>query len=123
LNVALGGTLYQDIASELKSPLLHNPAADRDTVTHTVRIVSETQLHAIIKRRTLWVNSKHHQAIHDLAPALQASAHAKDGLIEAVEAPQRRFTIGVQWHPEGLWQKDIAAKNLFKALVRAAQQK
>jgi putative glutamine amidotransferase len=60
LNVALGGTLYQDIASESKSPLLHNPAADRDTVTHTVRIVSETQLYAIIKRRTLWVNSKHH---------------------------------------------------------------
>jgi putative glutamine amidotransferase len=123
LNVALGGTLYQDIATHTDSPILHNPVADRNVTTHTVKILPGTLLQTIVKRRTLWVNSKHHQAIHELAAPLKASAHAKDGLIEAVEAPDRRFTVGVQWHPEGLWQKDAAAKNLFKALIRAAGKK
>lgn len=120
LNVALGGTLYQDIASRSGSSILHSPAADRDIATHTVRIQPDTILHAIVKRRTLWVNSQHHQAIHELAATLIASAHAKDHLIEAVEAPDKLFTVGVQWHPEGLWQKDAGARNLFKALVKAA---
>ena len=120
LNVSLGGTLYQDIASQTGGSILHSPAADRDVATHTVKIQPDTILHAIVKRRTLWVNSQHHQAIHELAASLLASAHARDGLIEAVEAPDKCFTVGVQWHPEGLWQKDTAAKKLFKALVKAA---
>ncbi|MEJ2040175.1 MAG: gamma-glutamyl-gamma-aminobutyrate hydrolase family protein [Desulfosarcinaceae bacterium] len=120
INVALGGSLYQDIGLQTGSPILHSPAADRDVVTHTVKVAPDTVLQAIVKRKTLWVNSKHHQAIDKLASSLTASAWAQDGLIEAVEAPDHRFAVGVQWHPEGLWHKDAAAKNLFKALVKAS---
>ena len=120
LNVALKGTLYQDLSERPADPIHHFQSADRCVPTHKVRIASSTRLRTIVQRRTLWVNSRHHQAIKDLAAGLVASAHAGDGLIEAVELPGHRFAIGVQWHPEGLWEKDRASKRLFKALVNAA---
>jgi putative glutamine amidotransferase len=120
LNVAMGGTLYQDIARQAPKALNHAPRADRGVVSHKVSIEPRTRLQNILQRRTLWVNSKHHQAVNRPAPGLAVGAVAADGIIEALEAIDRTFVIAVQWHPEGLWQKDVAARKLFKALVAAA---
>jgi putative glutamine amidotransferase len=116
----LGGTLVQDISRQVPKACNHSPRIDRGTVSHKVRIEPRTQLHNILQRRSLWVNSKHHQAVSRPAPGLSVCAVATDGVIEALEAGDRGFVIAVQWHPEGLWQVDAAARKLFKALVAAA---
>ena len=120
LNVALGGTLYQDIPRQVPASLNHAPSADRSVMTHKIKIETGTHLHKIIQRRNIWVNSKHHQSVKEAAPGLVVSATASDGIIEAIEDPQRPFVLAVQWHPEGLWHKDAFAKNLFKAFIAAA---
>lgn len=120
LNVAMGGTLYQDIARQVPKALNHSPSADRSIVTHKVEIESGTRLQDTLERRSLWVNSKHHQAVKNPASGLKVSAVASDGLIEALEDPGRPFVLAVQWHPEGLWQKDVSARQLFEALISAA---
>ena len=120
LNVARGGTLYQDIDLEVPGTCDHSPKADRGIATHKVRIQSNTRLQDTLHRRSLWVNSKHHQAVKSPAPGLVVSAAASDGIIEALEDPSRPFLLAVQWHPEGLWHKDVSAKRLFKALVASA---
>ena len=120
LNVAMGGNLYQDIPQQVAGAINHSPRADRSIVTHNVQIESGTRLHGILKRRSLWVNSKHHQAVKEPASGLVVSAVASDGIVEALEDPRRPFVLAIQWHPEGLWHKDLSAKRLFKALIAAA---
>jgi putative glutamine amidotransferase len=122
LNVSQGGTLYQDIASGVPACISHGQKADKAVLTHTVRIERETRLVAIVGKEEIWVNSKHHQAIKAAAPALTVSARASDGIIEAVEHPERRFVLGVQWHPEGTWRHDPPSRKLFQALIQAASQ-
>jgi putative glutamine amidotransferase len=97
LNVALGGTLYQDLASERPGPIDH---ADR-SVRHALRIEPNTRVHRALGG-TATVNTRHHQAIRDVAPALRATAWAADGVIEGVERRDsgKPWTLAVQWHPE-----------------------
>jgi putative glutamine amidotransferase len=121
LNVALGGTLYQDIASQMPESLCHTPKADKAVNTHSVRIEPGNQLHKLVGQREIWVNGKHHQAVKDLASGLVATAHAKDGVVEAVELPGKRFVLGLQWHPEGTWREDLYSQKLFAAFVKAAK--
>jgi len=121
LNVALGGTLYQDIASQAPESICHNPKTDKAVNTHTVRIVAGSQLHKIIGKNEIWVNGKHHQSVKDLAPDLVVTARAKDGMVEAVELPGKPFIVGVQWHPEGTWRDDPYSRKLFSAFVQAAR--
>jgi putative glutamine amidotransferase len=120
LNVSLGGTLYQDISTQVKESINHSQKADKSINTHSIRIEEKTLLHNIFKRREIWVNGKHHQAIKDLAPGLIISAKAKDGIIEAMEHPKKKFILGVQWHPEGTWKEDLYSKKLFRAFVQAS---
>ena len=120
LNVSLGGTLYQDIQSQVKESISHTQKADKSILTHSIQIEGKSRLHGIFKRKEVWVNGKHHQAIKDLAPGLIISARAADGIIEAVEHPSKRFVMGVQWHPEGTWKNDLYSKRLFRAFVQAA---
>lgn len=120
LNVAMGGTLYQDIASQVKESICHTPKVDKGVHTHTVRIEPNTKLLSIMQKKEIWVNGKHHQAIKEPAPGLIVSARARDGVIEAVEFPERPFVMGVQWHPEGTWKNDLCSKKLFRALVHEA---
>ena len=120
LNVAMGGTLYQDIVREVPAACDHAPRADRSILTHKIRIESDSRLQTVLQRRSLWVNSQHHQAVRDPAPGLVVSATASDGIVEALEDPRQHFLLGVQWHPEGLWQKEISARKLFKSLIAAA---
>ena len=123
LNVSQGGTLYQDIPTQVKDAIGHSQKADKSVLTHSIQIEDKTLLRNIFKRKEVWVNGKHHQAIRDLAPCFAVSARAQDGVIEAVEDRSKRFIIGVQWHPEGMWNHDIYSKRLFKAFVLAASRK
>jgi putative glutamine amidotransferase len=120
LNVSQGGTLYQDIPSQLKESIGHSQRADTSVLTHSIRLEKGTLLHGILKSKEVWVNGKHHQAIKDLAPGLTVSARARDGVIEAVEHPSKKFILGVQWHPEGTWKNDLYSKKLFLAFVQAS---
>ncbi len=120
LNVSRGGTLYQDISSQLQASLGHAQKADKSVLTHSIQIEGGTLLYDILKKKEIQVNGKHHQAIKDLAPGLTVSARAEDGIIEAVEHPLKKFVVAVQWHPEGTWKNDRSSKRLFTAFVRAA---
>jgi putative glutamine amidotransferase len=120
LNVALGGTLYQDIPFQVPESICHTPKTDKAVNTHTVRIEAGSRRHKIIGKRELWVNGKHHQALKSIAKGLAVAAQAKDGVVEAVELPAKRFVVGVQWHPEGTWREDIYSQKLFQAFVKTA---
>ncbi|HNT53163.1 MAG TPA: gamma-glutamyl-gamma-aminobutyrate hydrolase family protein [Anaerolineaceae bacterium] len=121
MNVALGGTLYTDIADQREGAGKHDwyPDWPRDRRSHPVQLTPKTRLAALMQAPEVGVNSLHHQGILDLAPTLLSTAAAPDGLIEAVEVPGHRFAIGVQWHPEWL-QDDPAMQRLFQALIQAA---
>lgn len=125
LNVSLGGTLHQDITLETHSPVVHNlsPASGGfDTLAHEVNIAENSQLAMAMggSWMNLQVNSLHHQGIRDLATPLRVSARAQDGLIEGVEHPDHPFLIGVQWHPESLYQRHDAMHNLFMSFIQAS---
>ena len=119
LNVALGGTLYQDIAAQLKTSIDHLPALPATKTTHPVQIAPGSLLRRIAGKARVKVNSSHHQSVKKVAPNLVQTAVAPDGVIEAIEAPDRAFLLGVQWHPEFLCDRDPIQRRLFQALVRA----
>ena len=133
LNVAAGGSLYQDIASEIPVARKHNcnpPAHASDYLAHVVQPQLDTLLSSAIRGgdtsyppTTLHVNSRHHQALKEIGEGLVAVAHSPDGIIEAVESPTHRFILGVQWHPEDLLQHDHTMRNLFEGLVQAAAER
>jgi putative glutamine amidotransferase len=117
LNVALGGSLYQDIPSQIPKAYKHSASPEP---VHTVDVVPGTRLAAILGRHELRVNSMHHQAAKVPGQGLVVCASARDGVIEAVEITDQPFVIGVQWHPERLYREDEAAARLFTAFVQAA---
>ncbi|MFH1139397.1 MAG: gamma-glutamyl-gamma-aminobutyrate hydrolase family protein [Pseudomonadota bacterium] len=120
LNVALGGSLYQDIYSQIPGCQNHTPRSPKQTNTHTVKLTPGSRLHQLAGVDSLWVNSQHHQAVKDLAPGLMATAWAADGVVEAVEAPDFPFMLAVQWHPEGTWPGDPVSAAIFRSFIEAA---
>jgi putative glutamine amidotransferase len=117
INVALGGTLYQDLNKQL-GPL--DGIKEHKNGTHKVYINPFTRLYGILKDQQIPVNSFHHQAIKHLGKGLVYNALAEDGLIEGVESINpNRFLIGVQWHPERM-ADDIVQSRLFQSLVKAS---
>lgn len=121
LNVALGGTLYQDLIAQGVTTVEHSgvDGRPRDRLVHRVRLDPDSRLAQLIDETSMDVNSLHHQAVKDVAPALRVTGTADDGVIEAVESADRRFWIAVQWHPEEL--PDVPwARRLFAGFVRAA---
>jgi putative glutamine amidotransferase len=124
LNVATGGTLIQDIPSEVTGGVEHDPRRERWERAHLVDIVEGTRLRAILGRGTVSVNSFHHQATQALGDGLAVSARSSgDQLVEGVEMPSRRFVIGVQWHPESFWNQPDGFQPLFRALGAAAAER
>ncbi|NLC51321.1 MAG: gamma-glutamyl-gamma-aminobutyrate hydrolase family protein [Firmicutes bacterium] len=121
LNVACGGTLYQDLESQRLSPLQHFQRTHRPFPSHSVTIKPKTLLFSILNEKKIRVNSIHHQGIKGLAPELKANARSADGLIEGIEHPGLTFILGVQWHPETL-ENTPHAQALFRALVEAAKK-
>lgn len=122
LNVAMGGTLYQDINSQLGQVLKHRQDAPRWHASHKVNIKNGSLLSRILQSREIRVNSLHHQAINKVGYGLKVSAQAADGIIEGVESDNHKFVVGVQWHPEAMWMKDQVQLRLFTALVEAAKK-
>ena len=123
LNVALGGTLVQDLPTAVGTAVSHDDAArPRTAIAHTVRLVSGSRLSGLLGAGEVAVNSFHHQAVATLGRGLVATAFAPDGVVEAVEAPGARFILGVQWHPEAFWREPGRFGELFRALVRAAEK-
>jgi putative glutamine amidotransferase len=125
LNVALGGTLYQDLHSQLGGDILkHRQEMPKWQPTHEVDLLDDSYLAEITDRQTVEVNSYHHQGIKSLADALTVSARSSDGVIEAVESRDfsERWLMGVQWHPEGMRDTSFEHRNLFEAHVCAAER-
>jgi putative glutamine amidotransferase len=123
-NVALGGTLIEDLSSELGRDcgIEHQglTASDSD-YSHDVIVRPGTVLSKFMTQGRFAVNSCHHQAIRDLAPGLVAAAYSEDAVIEGAESIiPHQFLVGVQWHPESLGEQDLASAELFQAFVRAA---
>jgi putative glutamine amidotransferase len=127
INVALGGSLYQDLGAQRPGGLRHDyfPAADgtppRDHLAHAVRVEPGTRLGRLLGAAEVAVNSMHHQGVRRLAAGLVASAFAPDGLVEGFEGVNGHFLVGVQWHPEELAERDAAMRRLFLAFVDAAR--
>jgi putative glutamine amidotransferase len=123
LNVAMGGTLYQDIATQVPDALSHPTLADGPTATiaHGVGIAASGRLAELFGPGELGVNSAHHQAAKSIGRGLVATARAPDGVIEALELPGHPFCIGVQWHPEAMVDVHPEQRRLFEALVTAAR--
>lgn len=120
LNVALGGSLVQDIAHEIGGAVNHRQETAATRPWHRVAIVPKTALRRILGRDGLKVNSSHHQAPKRVAPGLVVNAVAGDGVIEGLESPRHRFVIGVQWHPEFLYRRDEGSRRLFRAFLKEA---
>ena len=121
INVALGGTLWQDLPSERPGPVSHDPGGARDARTHPVRLAPGSRVAQALGTAALSPNSFHHQGIRDLAPGLAATGWTADGLVEAVETEGDGWLLGVQWHPEEM-HADAAApeRGLFAALIAAS---
>lgn len=121
MNVARGGTLIQDIESELPEAIKHQQGAPRDRRSHRITFLEESLLRELAESPEALVNSHHHQAIETVGHHLLATAWTADGLVEALEDPREgRFGLAVQWHPEIAWGEDGFSRRLFARFVLAA---
>jgi putative glutamine amidotransferase len=125
MNVANGGSLWQDVARQKPQPIRHdyfhgNPQP-RDYLAHEVMLEPSSLLGKILETDQLSVNSLHHQGVKAVASPLRAVGYAADGLVEVLEARDHPFGLGVQWHPEELVANQEAACKIFKAFVEAAR--
>ncbi|MEK8127990.1 gamma-glutamyl-gamma-aminobutyrate hydrolase family protein [Paenibacillus filicis] len=123
LNVAFGGTLYQDLPSQYAGALEHvQRGAPRGEATHSVNLAEDSYVRQIAGRSQLQVNSLHHQALRRIGPGLTVTATSPDGVVEAVEYKDRNFVIGVQWHPESLFDHDEVTQKLFREFVARSRE-
>ncbi len=122
MNVAFGGSLFQDIPSQVAKPLQHRQPRSATTLSHAVTVTPGSLLRRIVGTVELRVNSSHHQSVKTVSPSLIASAVAPDGIIEAIESPAQRFFLGVQWHPEFLFERFRLHRRLFEAFIRASRR-
>lgn len=123
-NVALGGTLYQDLDDQNPNAIKHDYfptyGFERDHLAHDVALTRGSRLRHWYEKDRIPVNSMHHQGIKTLAPSLLASAVAPDGLIEAAESTNDHFLVGVQWHPEVFELTDPNTRHVFREFITAA---
>ncbi len=122
INVALGGSLYEDLLEQFPGEVHHdNHAHPRNFLAHSVNVEANSILAQILFSNQAWVNSLHHQGVRKLAQDLQATAFASDGLIEAFELPGHPFGLAVQWHPEEL-QNHAVMRNLFQTFIQSCEE-
>lgn len=124
LNVALGGTLVQDIPSMVNGAVDHSIAEPRFAIAHEVWVMKGSRLAMLMAEKndsdTCQVNSRHHQAVKTVASGWEVTGTAPDGVIEAIEQPGEVFRLAVQWHPENFWRTG-EFRPLFEAFVEAAR--
>jgi len=121
LNIALGGTLFTDISRQYATLITHNQPDDVSPgqLVHEVTIEPASLLGNVVSNSVVMVNSRHHQAVKEIAAGLRVTAMASDGLIEGIEHPGLRFCLGVQWHPESLQQME-EQRAIFVSFISAA---
>jgi len=123
LNVSRGGTLIQDIGSQVPTAINHQQGAPRDRPSHAVKLGKASLLASLALEERALVNSHHHQAVEKVGRELAATAWSSDGLIEAVEDTRpQRFAVGVQWHPELGWKEDGLSQALFARFIAATKE-
>lgn len=121
LNIAFGGTLYQDLSLIPNSYVQHQQKSRKHSAGHQVSIVAKTMLAEIFGATEIVTNSFHHLAVREVAPGFVASAFAVDGVIEGIEKADRSPVMAVQWHPEMMWEKDPSMLALFSRFVDVAR--
>jgi putative glutamine amidotransferase len=124
LAVICGGSLHQDLsfAPEGEEPRIrHYQVSPWDAPSHMVNVSAGSMLHHILGKERVAVNSLHHQAVCDCSDGFRATAYAGDGIIEAIESAAHRFVLGVQWHPERMYQTDVDSQTLFAAFIEACR--
>jgi len=122
LNVVRGGTLFQDLPEET-GLVGHEQPPPKDVPSHEVQVTPGTVLASVVGPAPLSVNSTHHQAVKEPGAGVLVSGRAPDGVVEAIELPDLRFALGVQWHPEATSRKDPRQAAIYAALVAAAQDR
>jgi putative glutamine amidotransferase len=123
LNVTRGGTLIQDILTEMPEAIKHQQGAPRDRRSHRVRLLEGSIVAQLAGAETALVNSHHHQAIETVGRELVATAWTSDGLVESLEDPRGdRFALAVQWHPEIAWGQDDFSRAIFERFVKASRE-
>ena len=125
LNVALGGSLIQDIDAELPGSLEHSVPTPHHALAHEIWITRGSLLWRLMQEKlaegdSCLVNSRHHQAVKQLACSFEMSATAPDGVVEAVECNVGGFCLGVQWHPENFWRTG-EFRSLFEGFIEACR--
>ena len=121
INVALGGTLWQDLPSQLPSEIHHVQKEEKFAISHSVAVLPGTPLAAITGKTRIAANSFHHQAAHKLGNGLQVMAQADDGVVEAMYLPGHRFLLALQWHPERICDIDTDARAIFESFISACK--
>lgn len=119
MNAVLGGTLYQDLDTERKeNTLVHHQSPPYNIPIHKVEISNNSKLFDIFNEKEIMVNSCHHQAVKRLAGKLKTAAISEDGVIEAAYMPDKKFVLGVQWHPEFMYLQDEMSRKLFYEFIK-----
>lgn len=121
INSVLGGTLYQDLPTEINSTICHQMTAPYHRKQHEVTLVKESLLFDLLQKESLAVNSYHHQGIKQLSPQLAVAAIAEDGLVEAAYLPKCSFVLAVQWHPEFFDAETEVNRRLMQGFLRHAK--
>ena len=122
LNVAMGGTLIQDIPSDVLGAAAHEAGENRVEIAHEVTIEPGSKLAELLSTNRVGVNSFHHQAAKRIGEGLTVSATSPDGIVEGLEMPDRTFVVAVQWHPENFWKTSPVFDGLFTGFVEAARR-
>ena len=121
MNVHFGGTLYQDIPTQVPSEVTHSMGDCLNQIGHSCILEPSSPLHTLTGRDVIGVNSFHHQSIKDVAPGFAVMGRCEDGIIEAIWNPSKRFLWAVQWHPEKIWPIEDSAAMIFQAFLGACQ--
>lgn len=122
LNVHFGGTLWQDIPSQIPSDVAHRMEKPYHRASHQCILEADAPLRALCHGDSIGVNSHHHQAVKDLAPCFRSMGSSEDGIIEALYDPSKPFVWGVQWHPERIWDIEESSAKIFEALISACRK-
>jgi len=121
INVALGGSLYQDIPSQCSTELNHRQTEEKFEFSHSIKILEGTPLRSLTGKSEMRGNSFHHQAVKSLAPSLRIMARAEDGIVEGFYEEGCRYLRAYQWHPERLYAKDGDNRKIFTDFIESCR--
>ena len=117
INIALGGTIYQDIYRQIPNSLGHIAGSSIEGGYHTIEIVKDSIMYEIFNKERIQVNSQHHQSVRDLGKNLKINSYSLDGIVEGIESTDDRFILGVQFHPEALIDQHDEFLNIFRYFI------